>query len=199
MQRLSLLFLALLFGCGQASAPKADALATQQKDAQQKDAPPAAATPASAPVTGQFDTSHAGAPAPTLALERGPDGKSETIADILRAHPGKPVLVNLWATWCAPCIKELKTLDALAGSTDKLVVAPISQDMEGWRAVTPAWKKLGLAHLSTHVESKMQFGFELKATGLPLSILYGPDGKEIWRYAGDRDWNDMESRKRLGV
>lgn len=189
MPRLSLLFLALLFGCGQAEAPKAPAPAPQEK------AEPA---PAAAPA-GQFDTSHAGTPAPQLALESGPDGSTQTIADILAAHPGRPVLVNLWATWCAPCIKELKTLDALAGATDKLIVVPVSQDMEGWRAVTPAWGKLGLKSLSTHVESKMQFGFQLKASGLPLTIFYGPDGREIWRYAGDRDWNSAESRARLGV
>ena len=191
MQRLSLLFLALLFGCGQASAPKADHGGAQPKD-----------TPSPAPaaaVTGAFDTSHAGTAAPDLALEASPDGKSETIADILRANPGKPLLVNLWATWCAPCIKELKTLDALAGSTDKLLVVPVSQDMEGWRAVTPGWQKLGLKNLSTHVESKMQFGFQLKATGLPLTIFYGADGREIWRYAGDRDWNDAQSRAQLGL
>lgn len=188
MPRSSLFLLALLAGCGAISTPKADAPPSQGQASAQK--PPGQ--------TGQFDTSHAGTPAPTLALETGPDGRTDTIAALLAVNPGRPLLVNLWATWCAPCIRELHTLDALAGDTG-FVVVPISQDMEGWRAVTPAWSKLGMQHLATRLESKMQFGLALKAGGLPLSILYGPDGREIWRYAGDRDWNDTESRARLGV
>ena len=79
-----------------------------------------------------FETQFAGQLAPALALETGPDGATETIADIVKANPGRKVLVNLWATWCAPCLKELPTLDALAAQTKgKLVVVPISQDMEG--------------------------------------------------------------------
>ena len=82
----------------------------------------------------------AGTPAPDVPLETGPDGATETIADILAANPGKPLLVNLWATWCAPCLKELPTLDRLAAATKgRILVVPISQDMEGWRAVTPAF------------------------------------------------------------
>lgn len=188
MPRSSLFLLALLVGCGAVSTPKADAPPSQEK----------AQVSAVRGVVGAFDTSHAGTPAPALALETGPDGATQTLADVLASRPGKPVLVNLWATWCAPCIKELHSLDALAGSTGMAIV-PISQDMEGWRAVTPAWQKLGLKHLSTRLESKMQFGLALKAEGLPVSVLYGPDGREIWRYAGDRDWNDTESLTRLGL
>lgn len=188
MPRSSLILLALLAGCGAVSTPKADAPPSQEQAPAQRAPSP----------TGQFDTSHAGTPAPALELETAPDGSTETIAAILAKNPGKPLLVNLWATWCAPCIRELHTLDALAGETGMIVV-PVSQDMEGWRAVTPAWHKLGMQHLATRLELKMQFGLALKAAGLPLSVLYGADGREIWRYAGDRDWNDAESRAKLGV
>ena len=183
----SLAALLLLAAC-QPPSPKAE------------DAPPQpAATPADAP-QGSFDTSFAGTPAPDLPLETSPDGKTETIADILKANPGQPLLVNLWATWCAPCIKELPTLDALAKATKgKLTVVPISQDMEGWRKVSSAFTPARYPNLSTRVESGMQFGFQLKARGLPLTILYDADGKEVWRYAGDRDWMAADSRARIGV
>ncbi len=147
-----------------------------------------------------FDLSHAGTAAPGLALETGPDGATETIADILKANPGRPLLVNLWATWCAPCLKELPTLDRLAAETGgRLLVVPISQDMEGWRAVGTAFTPEKYPNLATRLESRMQFGFEVKAKGLPISILYGPDGREIWRYSGDRDWASAESRAKLGL
>lgn len=137
----------------------------------------------------------AGAPAPDVAIETGPDGATETIADILAANPGKPLLVNLWATWCAPCLKELPTLDRLAAETKgQLVIVPVSQDMEGWRAVTPAFTAEKYPNLQTRVESGMQFGAALKATGLPVTILYAPDGKEVWRYNGDLDWAGAEAR-----
>jgi len=179
--------LALLAACGQQPSPKADAPEPQ----------PAVA---GATARGSFDVSHAGTPAPDLALETGPDGKTETIADILKANPGRLLLVNLWATWCAPCLKELPTLDRLAAETQgKLLVVPVSQDMEGWKKVSPAFTADKYPNLTTRLESQMQFGLQLKATGLPLTILYGADGREVWRYAGDRDWSAPEARSKLGV
>jgi thiol-disulfide isomerase/thioredoxin len=184
-----LLILPFIAACGGAPSPKAEAPDPQEA--------PAAA---SARPTGFFDTARAGAPAPDLPLETGPDGATETLADIRAANPGQPVLVNLWATWCAPCLKELPTLDRLAAETKgRLVVVPISQDREGWRKVAPAFTAERYPNLSTRLESGMKFGFEIEAKGLPLTILYGPDGREIWRYAGDRDWSDADSRAKLGV
>ncbi|MBS3961961.1 MAG: TlpA family protein disulfide reductase [Sandarakinorhabdus sp.] len=183
---------ALIIACQQVEAPKAEEGASQ--------AAAQAEAPAPGPVKAAFDISFAGQPAPDLALETGPDGATETIADILADNPGQKVLVNLWATWCAPCLKELPTLDLLAADTKgRLVVVPVSQDMEGWKKVTPAFTAEKYPNLTTRLESGMQFGFRLKARGLPLTILYGEDGREIWRYAGDRDWNADEARARIGV
>ena len=145
----------------------------------------------------KFDRSKAGTAAPDTPLETGPDGATETIAGIARANPGRKILVNLWATWCAPCLKELPTLNALAADTaGTLVIVPISQDMEGWRKVTPAFRQPNLA---TRLESQMQFGFALGARGLPLTILYDDKAKEIWRYSGDFDWNSPAARVELAL
>src|SRR5258707_717019 len=102
------------------------ALAAFQKQPQQ---PPASnqATPAAeaGPVKG-VDRSHKGQPAPGSDFKN-PDGGEMSLADF---H-GTPVLVNLWATWCAPCVKELPTLDRLAQSHDidgELGVIAVSQD-----------------------------------------------------------------------
>ncbi len=179
---------ALLAACGQSQKPA---------EAPRQEAP---APQAAEPSHGRFDTAYAGTTAPEIPLEITPDGATETIKDILAANRGKPVLVNLWATWCAPCLKELPTLDALAAATKgQLVVVPISQDMEGWRAVSPAFTAERYPNLKTRVESGMQYGLALKAQGLPLTILYDVEGREVWRYAGDRDWSAAESRERLGV
>lgn len=196
---LNLILLALLAACQQQPSPKAEAPQPQGADAPKPEGADAPATEVKVAKTG-FDKSHAGQPAPDLALETGPDGRTETLADIRKANPGQKLLVNLWASWCAPCLKELPTLDALAASTGgKLVVVPVSQDMEGWRAASKAFTPAKYPNLATRLESQMQFGFQLKAKGLPITILYDEEGKEIWRYAGDRDWTSAESRAALGV
>lgn len=185
---LILLLPAALAGCQPSGSPKAE------------DAPSQAGDEASASLKAGFDYASAGQQAPDMALETNADGTTETLADIQRANPGKKLLVNLWATWCVPCLKELPTLDALAADTEgQLLVVPISQDMEGWRKVTDAFTAEKYPHLQTRVESKMQFGFSLGVKGLPVTILYDADGKEVWRYLGDRDWNSAESREKIGV
>ena len=186
----SLATLVLLAACQQ-QGPKAEQPTPQ---------PAEAANAPGEPLQGQFDAQFAGKPAPDVPLDTNPEGATETISDILKANPGKPVLVNLWATWCAPCLKELPTLDRLAAETKgKLVVVPVSQDMEGWRKVSEAFTPAKYPNLTTRVESQMQFGFQVGARGLPLTILYDANGKEVWRYAGDRDWSSAESRAKLGV
>src|SRR6478672_5459513 len=75
----------------------------------------------------KIDRSHAGAAAPTGEFED-PDGEAVSFA----VFQGKPLLVNLWATWCTPCVAEMPTLDALAGRTNgKLQVLTLSQDADG--------------------------------------------------------------------
>ena len=71
--------------------------------------------------------------------------------------------------------------------------------MEGWRKVSESFSPAKYPNLTTRVESQMQFGFQLGARGLPLTILYDAQGKEVWRFAGDRDWSSAESRAKLGV
>ena len=87
------------------------------------------ATVAAAPKLNVIDRSHAGTPAPTIKFEN-VGRKPVSLAD----YRGKKLLVNLWATWCAPCLAEMPQIDTLAATRgDALAVLPISQDMEGWR------------------------------------------------------------------
>lgn len=189
MRRLACLTALLLAACSPDTGPTAPAALPQETQS---------------PAAGQARTGlirdFAGTAAPDIAIEMDPSGRTQTIADLLAVNPGKPVLVNLWATWCAPCLKELPTLDALAAGTgDRLVVLPISQDLEGWRRVSDAFTRTKYPNLETGLESQTLFGAALKAEGLPLTVLYGADGREVWRYAGDRDWNSAESRALIGL
>ena len=132
---------------------------------------------------GQVSRDNAGEAAPDTPFTA-PDGRETTLA----AFAGKPVLVNLWATWCAPCVAEMPTLDALAEREDgKLQVLVISQDMDGAEKVAPFFEKAAFKRLQPYLEPGMALSVGYGAN-LPTTILYDADGKEVWRVLGDTDW-----------
>ena len=132
---------------------------------------------------GQVSRENAGEAAPDTPF-MAPDGSETTLA----AFRGKPVLVNLWATWCAPCVAEMPTLDALAEREDgKLRVLVISQDMDGAEKVAPFFEKAAFKRLQPYLEPGMALSVGYGAN-LPTTILYNAEGKEVWRVLGDTDW-----------
>jgi len=136
------------------------------------------------PVPGVLDRSHAGTPAPAFAFED-PEGKATSMA----AYRGRPVLVNLWATWCAPCIIEMPSLDALAvREGEALQVLALSQDLDGRALVARFFAQRGFRALEPNLDPQMQFMTSLKLGTLPTSILYDAEGKEVWRMVGMADW-----------
>lgn len=132
---------------------------------------------------GQVSRENAGEVAPDTPFTA-PDGSETTLA----AFRGKPLLVNLWATWCAPCVAEMPTLDALAEREDgKLQVLVISQDMDGADKVAPFFEKAAFKRLQPYLEPGMALSVGYGAN-LPTTILYDAEGKEVWRVLGDTDW-----------
>ena len=147
------------------------------------------------PVKG-VDRSHKGKPAPDAAFND-PDGGEMTLAEFR----GVPVLVNLWASWCAPCVKELPTLDKLARShrdDGQLGVIAVSQDSGPHASVAAFLEKLKVGDLGAYQDSNMALSGALGPdTVLPTSILYDARGREVWRYVGDLDWTSPEAAKLL--
>jgi thiol-disulfide isomerase/thioredoxin len=118
----------------------------------------------------------------------------------MRNPHGTPTLVNLWATWCAPCVKELPTIDRLAKEHDALgdlAVMAISQDSAPHASVEAFLKTLNVKNLGTSQDSKMALSGALGADVLPTTILYDAKGHEVWRYVGDLDWTSAEAVKLL--
>ena len=110
---------------------------------------------------------------------------------------GNVILVNFWATWCAPCLKELPSLDALEGALggpDFAVVA-VAADPSGPEAAGAFLEKLKLRNLKLYADPKLALAI---ATGgsavLPVSILYDAEGREIGRYVGEADWASAEAK-----
>jgi thiol-disulfide isomerase/thioredoxin len=134
--------------------------------------------------TGRLDRSHAGAIAPATSFED-PDGEPASLADFR----GRPVLLNLWATWCGPCIVEMPTLDSLAGrEAERLQVLTVSQDLDGRDKIEAFFAKRGYRNLETWLDPQMALMAALKVDTLPTTILYDSNGRELWRVTGMEDW-----------
>ncbi|MDZ7629713.1 MAG: TlpA disulfide reductase family protein [Parvularculaceae bacterium] len=121
------------------------------------------------------------------------DGAETTLA----AFRGRTVLVNFWATWCAPCLKELPSLDALQremGGKEFTVIA-VAADPKGPDVAQAFLDKLGVGAIALSADPDLSL---VIATGgsaqLPLSILYDAKGREIGRLLGDADWSSAEAR-----
>ena len=152
------------------------------------------AATAEAPPINSIDRRFVGSMAPEVSMERAP-GEAVTLAEVLAANKGKRVLVNLWATWCPPCLAEMPELDQLAADeAASLAVVPVSQDMEGWQAVNGFFAPGKFKTLVPLLDQPGSLGERLKARGLPISVLYEADGREVWRVAGVPDWGSAEVR-----
>ena len=116
----------------------------------------------------------------------------------LRSLLGKPLLINLWATWCAPCIAELPMLDRVAVErAENMKVLAVSQDMSRTEKVGPFLAQNGAPHLGPWIDPETDLTFALGAQTLPTTVLYDAAGKEIWRYIGGRDWTSTASAELL--
>ncbi|HYG86524.1 MAG TPA: TlpA disulfide reductase family protein [Azospirillum sp.] len=128
------------------------------------------------------------------------EGRKTDLSDF----SGRMVLLNLWATWCAPCVKEMPSLDRLQaalGGRDFQVVA-LSVDRGGRDVVEPFLKNLGVQNLGLYLDPPNAAMSALGPRGLPTTLLVGPDGQELGRVEGAVEWDSPEViaflRKQLG-
>ena len=140
--------------------------------------------------TGRLDRSHAGTKAPAATFED-PEGNLVSLSDFR----GKPLLVNLWATWCAPCVVEMPALDALAEREDRVQLLAISMDPDGRDKVTAFFEERNFGALEPYLDNELKLMPELGVSTLPTTILYDADGRELWRMTGMEDWKSERSAK----
>jgi len=129
-------------------------------------------------------------PMPTRTL-RDAAGRETTLA----AFGGEVMVLNLWATWCAPCMEEMPTLAELQRRyAGRLRVIPVSVDSEADRAKA----ERELARLSGNslpflIDVSRGILFDARAAGMPVTIIYDRDGREVARLAGGADWSSDDA------
>lgn len=133
------------------------------------------------------DTPH---PVPQVAVT-GPGGKLKNLKDF----KGRYVLINLWAPWCGPCVKELPSLAALqrALPADRFVVMPVDVGREGQADAQDFLKAHSAGTLTTYIDSNAALLRAFGGYGLPMTVLIDPEGNEIARAEGAPDWAKPES------
>lgn len=114
----------------------------------------------------------------------------------LSDYAGKVVLVNFWATWCAPCRKEMPHLAALqeALSGEDFEVLTIATGRNPPEAIARFLEEIGASALPRHVDPRQKLAREMGVLGLPVTLLLNREGQEVARLQGDADWSGESAR-----
>ncbi len=121
-----------------------------------------------------------------------PDGGEHTLAD----WQGKHIMVNFWATWCAPCRKEMPALDALQAEFggDTFEVVTIAAGRNAIPAIDRFFDEVNVTNLPILLDPKNKLSSQMAVFGMPTTMILNPEGKEIARMRGDADWYSNSAR-----
>ncbi len=140
---------------------------------------------------GQFIPTQESSPAPSIPIL---DAKGSTLH--LSDFRGKVVLLNFWATWCAPCVREMPSLDRLQAEmgSDNFMVLALSIDREGLEVVTPFFNQLGLKSLAVFLDPKGAMSSSFRVRGLPTSYVIDHRGRIAGKLEGPAEWDTDEAK-----
>jgi thiol-disulfide isomerase/thioredoxin len=121
------------------------------------------------------------------------EGKERTLAD----WRGKVVLLNLWATWCLPCRREMPSLDRLQSAlgSDKFQVVALSVDRKGIEAAKKFLNETKVEKLGLYADATARASTDLRVVGLPATLLIDAEGREVGRLLGPAEWDSEEARR----
>ena len=127
---------------------------------------------------------------PPLSFE---DGQHKTVT--LHDFAGRYVLLNLWATWCGPCVREMPALDKLATLFDpqKLTIIALNENSKGFDAATKFYQEHGLHNLGVYTDPAGHTPASLNVKGLPTTILINTRGEEVGRWQGTIAWDSPKA------
>jgi len=110
----------------------------------------------------------------------------------LNDYKGNLILLNFWATWCAPCKEEMPSLDLLQVNKDldNLKIFPINVGQDNKQKASKFFEDLKIQNLETYFDSPITLAKKFALRGIPTSILFNKDGKEFARILGSIDFED---------
>lgn len=113
----------------------------------------------------------------------------------LDSFRGKPVLMNLWASWCLPCVAELPALDRLKpqAEAEGIAVMALCLDRSGNIGAVNTFARLGIKNLAVHVDYERRAGEVLGVPVLPTTLLIDAQGREVARYVGPAAWDSPQA------
>ncbi len=121
-----------------------------------------------------------------------PDGTERTLAD----WQGKHIVLNFWATWCAPCRKEMPALDALQREFggDDFEVVTLATGRNKLAGINRFFEEEEITSLPILLDPRQEVAREMAVLGLPITVIIDPEGREIARLRGDADWHSDSAR-----
>ncbi len=119
------------------------------------------------------------------------DGGPVSLSDFA----GKGVVLNLWATWCVPCVREMPALDGLAQAVaaSGVVVLPLSSDRGGAAAVQQFYQQRGIKRLPVMLDPRSAVAEALNVRGIPTTLLIDKQGQEVGWIEGAVDWTSADA------
>jgi thiol-disulfide isomerase/thioredoxin len=140
----------------------------------------------------QFSPTEPALPAPDVAVTTR-EGEPVRLSDFR----GRPVLLNIWATWCAPCVAEMPALEALAAERagTPLAIMAIAEDRRGEAAVGPFVAQHRLKRLRIYLDPKSDVSHAFGVDAIPTTILIDREGREVGRLAGAAEWDGPAARR----
>jgi thiol-disulfide isomerase/thioredoxin len=131
---------------------------------------------------------------PPQALPQVPLADAGDAAASLDPYAGKWMVVNFWATWCAPCRKEMPSLAALADDMPDLAVVPIATGRNAVEGIQRFYAEVGVTdRLPLLRDPKAEMAHQMGVLGLPVTLIVNPEGQEVARLIGGAEWNSPEA------
>ena len=149
------------------------------------------AVPSNAPVAQAPAT-----PAPVAIGHPLPDVKLDGLngpARLLSSYRGRPLIINMWASWCGPCRAEAASLERLAWSEAGSRYTIIGVSADDYRDAALKWLRHSNATVSHYIDHNLTMEHMLGASTIPLTVLVDSNGRVVARYRGVRDWDSPES------